>query len=254
MNVLWIANPTGIPEEQDLTIIKNWLHATPENLAGTEISKKIVITFGTNIEIASNVISICESLGLNTKPRRSENPNDFNGFFLKSAHGIDGSIYQHQNVDLEDVSIVGCVEGGPGHDASDGSKSTKVDKGLYVPQPLPGIPDKANLVSSTFFSIQLEANTTKLLYFTGTSESNDDTIKEIVYTTAPDSWYVPGDSASATFNVHRGSGYRLFINTVSESPNELVNLQYNIENVALPNGQTWSLVEKDDDDDDDIYR
>ena len=254
VNVLWIANPQGLPTEADLNVIKNWLHATPENLAGTEISKKIVITFGTNIEIASNVISICESLGLNTKPRRSENPNDFNGFFLKSAHGIDGSIYQHQNVDLEDVSIVGCVEGGPGHDASDGSKSTKVDKGLYVPQPLPGIPDKANLVSSTFFSIQLEANTTKLLYFTGTSESNDDTIKEIVYTTAPDSWYVPGDSASATFNVHRGSGYRLFINTVSESPNELVNLQYNIENVALPNGQTWSLVEKDDDDDDDIYR
>ena len=98
VNVLWIANPQGLPTEADLNVIKNWLHATPENLAGTEISKKIVITFGTNIEIASNVISICESLGLNTKPRRSENPNDFNGFFLKSAHGIDGSIYQQNRV------------------------------------------------------------------------------------------------------------------------------------------------------------
>ena len=98
VNVLWIANPQGLPTEADLNVIKNWLHADPENLGDTDnpdlVEKKIVITFGTNPSIASNVTSICESLNLTTQPRRSANNLDdpfFQGFFLKTAPGLDGT-------------------------------------------------------------------------------------------------------------------------------------------------------------------
>ena len=251
VNVLWIANPQGLPTPADLNVIKNWLHADPENLGDTEnpdfVEKKIVITYGTNAEIAQNVRSICESLNLTTKPRRSDNPHYFEddleetGFFSRKSHGRDGDIYQYQNVGL-DISTVGCDEGYvfAGLGSSDGSTSTEVDD-LYVPVSYL-VSDAANSVTGLFFSIELGSNTTKLLYFDGP----EDNITETLYTAAPDSWYVPGDGASATFNVERGSGYRLFINRVSENPNEIIGLHYSTENVAFP-GETWSLEQDEDD-------
>jgi alpha-tubulin suppressor-like RCC1 family protein len=253
VNVLWIANPQGLPTEADLNAIKSWLHAEPQNLGDTEnpnlVEKKIVITYGANQEIASNVRSICESLNLTTKPRRSENPYGpqvyFGGFFLRSAHGLNNGVYQHQNVGL-DISTIGCTEG---YVFASITNATEVDGGLFIPLPsinhvsLPDVADPTNFVYSSFFSIELGSNTTKLLYFDGPP----DQIVEDILIASPDSWYVPGNNASATFNVEKGSGYRLFINRVSENTNEQLSLSYSTNNVAFPGGGDWFLEQDEDD-------
>ena len=246
VNVLWIANPQELPTEADLNVIKNWLHADPQNLGSTEnpnlVEKKIVITFGTNPSIASNVTSICESLNLTTQPRRSANNLDdpfFQGFFLKTAHGLDGTIYQFQNVG-EDISTNGCPEGYVFADLA--GFSNEVNEGLYIPLPRRTPPevnivDSANFVTTTFLSIELGDNTTKILSFNGP----EDIIEETRPISQPDSWYVPGDNASATFNLLPGSGYRIFINKVSENINEKLPIDYGIQDVSFPpNDAGWN--------------
>lgn len=224
-NLVWIANPAGTPSDEDITRIKNWLNTG---------NKKLVITYGQDQEIVGNVDYICDKLGLKTKPYYSNTRNEYyiQGQTQLITNGNQQSIpYDRDNPDLEIIQkldddadvFVGCEKGQKFNQLS--AFNTRVEKLAIIAagsdtrtfEP-PGDPDNEYGNELAFFPLKLGENTRELVKY-------DIPITELQFNNPHEYWKIDA-IGSVDFPVQAGSGYRIFMNYVSESLDEKYDITF----------------------------
>ena len=105
INILWIANPDGIPNNQEIDAIKNWLSLG---------NKKLIITYANSQTVAENVNYICDELNIDTRPFYSDSQGEY---IVNSSKTIDNSNSQIccppngqliQKLNASHIAIDGC--------------------------------------------------------------------------------------------------------------------------------------------------
>ena len=211
-NVVWIANPLNKPSTSEINQIKSWLNSG---------NKKLVITYGNDQKIADNVYYICDKLNLSSRPFYSESQSEY---LVQSSSAISGGNDEAldvedpiQKVDSNNGIIKGCVNGYyPG-----GPSTTLTRISLYGDD-------------TSYIPIRVYGNTSKIIYYV-------DPIYEAYYET-PYAWKIDAQG-SITFDVLPGSGYRMFINWVSENVSEKFDIAANVNGILVdadPNSEEVS--------------
>jgi hypothetical protein len=196
-NVAWIANTSETMSENDLALMKQWLSLG---------NKKLVITFGhdenlpdpfnsvSSSDIAQATRATCESLGIKSKPSLLPGKNRFANL------AADGSRTDSTAISITDNYV------GTGFVGLDSS----IDNFNLV-----------NLVNP--FNIDIAEDAVLHAYFMFVSVIDDEYINKGI----PE---LVSGTAKITIPVLPGSGYRLFLDTVSESPAEKAPLYFTIGN------------------------
>lgn len=239
-NIVWIANPVERPSDRDIERIKTWLNTG---------DKKLVLTYSNNQEIASNITYICDELNLNTKPFYLDGEQKYfvqdSDILLysnqQSCCPIDSFVDSLQLVDSENIALSGCSYG---YNFNEIKTDTETEKVAFIPE---------NANSRTYESersldqayddyayipINIGDNTSKVIYF-------KDPITEIYYDNPHDFWKIEAES-EVEFAVKAGSGYRMFVNWVSESDNEKFDIELTTLDVKFspdPSGEDFSVEE-----------
>ena len=226
VDTIWIANPLDVPSDAEVSILKDWLKR--RDAKDSEGNYKypqtqVVITYSATGDdaqtIAENVAQICEKIGLKSRPfPASMNPYDteniseeprenYGKYFVQSLRSKDHALYA-QYVNPNTVPTEGCSNGYKFLTNDDAD--TKVERfALSVDQssayPLSYIPISGgkNADGSDAFK--------KIIYY-------GDPIRESVPYTK-DRFQIDAQT-DIKFTVQPGSGYRMFVNWVSETPDE----------------------------------
>lgn len=213
-DVIWIAKPENIISDIELQKIKRWMESG---------NKKIVITYNGSQRTAANVSDLCDKLGLTNKPWFSNAENKYinQNFGNDITQGITAGdaygpccppdefyaspiqILNNQNPIIGGCNINGIL--------------TKIDKVLVRP------PNNMGMLGSIFQTSNEPEDDSYWIPINVPSLNNafihykqDVTEK---YTVIPVSWKF--DAISETkFPVQEGSGYRVFIDYVSETNKE----------------------------------
>ena len=225
-STVWIANPLAKPDDSDISRIKKWMK---------QGDKKLIITYSNDQEIANHIEYICDQLSLNTKPYYSEGNNSY---FIKDSNRIADSNNQSipynpqdeiiQKIDSDADVFKGCSVG---YSFNAISSNTKVEKLAICPvlaDPRNGYrisePDfETGYTDYAYIPIKVGAKTRKLVYYL-------DPLTELRYNNPHTFWKINADG-KVTFPVNPGSGYRLFVNWVSETRDEKFDILMNVEGV-----------------------
>ena len=207
-NVIWIANPQGLPSAAQISQIQTWLNGG---------DRRLVITYTNDQEVAENVAYICDQLNLNSKPLFSTSQNQ--GEYLVQSSRVlqdDRNTGSAQNLGSSDT-ITGCPTYNFGPSAGS-SQNTSV----------PVVKVRPGSISSdenTYLYIPIKTgdNTTDLIYY------NDPLFETYPFTPA-DKWRIDAES-TGSFAVEEGSGYRIFANWVSEGINEKYAIRFSMGRV-----------------------
>ena len=247
VSVIWIASPTEAIPENYVAPIKNWIKLG---------NKKVIVTYNRDQQIATNVDLTLERLGMETRPFFLQNQAKYfiqdsrvlQDSALSSCCPIDSELSDKlQIINKENDVIKGCSRGYKwfGMDPNN-TKSTEVDK-------LSAIPNTANPQSLdddgtdpegdgyngyAYIPIQISGSrTTKVV-------TMNDPIHDLVWSNPDTFWKIDGD-ATISLPVTPESGYRLFVDWISETDNEIydINFQVDSEDVrfsADPEGDEFS--------------
>jgi hypothetical protein len=98
-DVLWIANTSGQPSEEETNSILNWLRLK---------NKKLVITYDETQQKALNVLNLCEKLGLSIKPWYLPGANTMASTSPHSIGFVSVSIYPPLKLNNRIDAILGC--------------------------------------------------------------------------------------------------------------------------------------------------
>jgi hypothetical protein len=237
LKVAWVANPVGVPSTSEVEQIKSWLNVG---------DRKLIITYSNKESSARNIVKLCDLLGLNTKPfvksndklalQGGQSPSSLDGLVKEGnviSFGGEGGCYDQdvyhqgsiQKVNRDNPVIYGCDEGSftCEIEVMDGGNTKEVtidydsldklvigpaeneDVGGYAPgQELSATPYE-------FYAIKVGDRSRKIIHYNEPiSESY-----EVPYT----NWNIKG-AAETKFTVQPGSGYRLYLDYVSENANE----------------------------------
>jgi len=260
LQVSWIANPTGLPSTSELQEIKNWLNRG---------DKKLVITYDNKESSARNIIKLCDLLELNTKPFvkdddslalqggeiiKQGNVANLGTFGNKGCYDAD---FYHKNtaiqkVDRDHLVIKGCdsnvhpctVLDREGNNKAVNIDIDSVDKLMVGPaynesfEPAvikPG--EELEHTPYQYYSIDVGERSRRLIYYHDPIYLN----YEVPYT----NWELEG-SAKTKFSVQPGSGYRLYVDYVSENANENVDVHVNCtqNNTIVYDGKVYPISKK----------
>ena len=242
VDVLWIANPAAKPEDSDVARIKKWMK---------QGDKKIILTYSPDQEIANHVEYICDELSLKSKPYYSQGNN---AYFVKDSEKIADSNSQEipyqpglevvQKIDSDANAFKGCAVG---YGFNRISSSTKVEKLAICPtfaNPLDGYRiNEYNMETGftdyAYIPIKVGANTRKLVYYL-------DPLTEKRYENPYTFWKIDANS-TMKFPVTPGSGYRMFVNWVSETKDEKFDIAINVDGVSFspePGGEGSQFIEE----------
>ena len=222
VNIAWIANPIGEPSLTDISNMKTWLDG---------LNRKIVITYSADQVVARNVEIICSGLGISSRPFYSESEP---GYLVQMTSIFDPPIIggiptdPQQRVNGEHPFISGCINGYGFFPSSTGT--TAVNKLSIIPSGFPSAFDAVR--GSQFIPIKLGENAKKVIYY-------DKVLKEN-YWENEFGWKIDADT-SITFPVLPGSGYRLFINWVSEKENETYGILARVRGVITDMNPPFNL-------------
>lgn len=183
-NILWIVNPINKPSDSDIESINNWLN-------DDSLNRKVVITYNNNQAMAQNITYICDKLNLNMKPFYSESE----GKYLTAQFG--SFITDPVSLNSSHPVISGCNNGYEW--LGNGLPSTKVENFIVSP----------DIMSNSFIPI---SGGTKVIYYNKPLNEQ--------YFVAPDKFWKIDAKSSVEFSTTPGSGYRIFINWVSEGLTE----------------------------------
>lgn len=231
VDVVWIANPDGQPDDGDISVLKNWLESGIGN-------RKLVITYsGTNKDtrqgIAENVNVLCEKLGISSRPFKRPCKGDYyvQGVPLVPSEKSSTQVSQGNNLpccpyqpgatpfqkvnDAED-SIKGCSTGYGFH-------SSSVDTGVTKLSLREG--DNKTAQKFDYIPISGGGNFEKIVYY------EDSIVDYCPHVSTKTHWYIEGN-ASGLFPVEEGSGYRVFASWVSDTTNEKFELAGHLESVS----------------------
>lgn len=218
---VWIAHPSGKPSAQDLQDIKSWL-----NLG----NKKLIITYNaaagsTRQEIASNVDYLCSGLNVTSRP-----------FFVPSVgeYWVTDSIISSyegnasaQRVNVRTDSVSGCDDGYsftfPNYQESTALSGLHFSSSTERTSDDPV--DDYEFDKKKFIPLSGGLDYQKIVWWT------DDITEQ--YTVYPSNRLKIDGSASIEFPAEVGSGYRIFVNWVSEKTSEKFNICGDIEGVTF---------------------
>ena len=216
-DTVWIANPDGIPSDTDITILSNWMKNGNKNLiityAGWDINKRQ--------EYANNISVICEKLGLKSRPFSRPCEGDY---YVQGGEDTvkagnkqeccpyEGEIEPIQNVDGTSDIFAGCEAGYGWKKNYNSQERTSVQKISFRWEAPAEFNDMAN---SEFDFIPLSGggDYKKLAWYDAQIRDRCPVV------TKDNTWYIEGE-AQAEFDVEPGSGYRIFVEWVSETKNE----------------------------------
>jgi len=196
-NVVWIANPTGKPSEFEVTLLKNWLKTG---------NKKLVITYDNSQERAFNVTYLCDELGLNSKPWYSNSEGEY---LSQSKHDIDRGGQQ-----------LGGIEALTGCDLGYGWDSSSNFCGSYCSTTVESIDFNGN----RYIPINKGARTNRVVYY-------NDEIWENYWNVPEQRWRLDAES-TGVFPAQEGSGYRVYINYVSENIDDKFDSTFFLQNAT----------------------
>ena len=236
VDTIWIANPLGTPTDSDVAILKNWLKSRDAKDANGNYvypQTQVVITYSaTNDnaqEIAENVAIICEKLGLKSRPfPASMNPHDAKEisevddlrnkgkYFVQRFQGKEYRVGQEVNTNTQ--SIAGCPDG---YKFMDENISTQVES-------LAIIAGDSDTYTSNYIPMSGGKNVDGSDAFTKIISYQESIDEHVPYT--PDRYQINAET-NIKFAVQPGSGYRMFVNWVSEGPDEEFALDAEISKV-----------------------
>jgi hypothetical protein len=223
---LWIASPTAIIPESYVAPIKNWMKLG---------DKKLVITYDRTQQIADNTAKTIDRLGFTTKPFLLDN---LGTYFVQSSEELKNSALSSccpvdpnttpMVLDSTNIVISGCPEGYT-WTGSKITQSTKVDKLSAIPHTAdPNTlndsevdPQGDGYNGYAYIPIKVGSNTKTIVKL-------NDPIFDKEWTTPDTYWKIDGE-ASVTFPVNSGSGYRLWVDWVSETDNEEYEVRFDLD-------------------------
>ena len=227
----WIAHPSGKPSVSDLNEIQSWLDLG---------NKKLIITYNAALpeaaqEVASNVDYLCSGLNITSRPMFVPSIGEY---FITGTSGIKND---PQKLNARTDSVSGCVNGytftNPNYQTS-----TAVSK-LHFSEDSRS--DSDDPVAS---SGQEAFDKSKFIPLSGGQDWesviwwDDDVTEE--YTVYPTNRYKIDADATVEFPVAIGSGYRMWVNWISEKVSEKLDICGSIEGVSFnPDGSGTGFVE-----------
>jgi hypothetical protein len=268
LKVAWVANPVGVPSASEVEQIKGWLNVG---------DRKLIITYTNKESSARNIVKLCDLLGLNTKPFVKSNDklalqggpseNSLDGLVKEgnqTSFGGGGGCYDqdayHQNsiqkVNRDNPVIYGCDEGSFTCEVEvmDGSNTKKevtidydsLDKLVIGPAENedlggglgePGEPDGAEELGDSyqFYAIKVGDRSRKIIHY-------NEPIYES-YKVPYINWDIRG-AGDTKFTVQPGSGYRLYLDYVSENANENIPIYVDIhgaDNAIVHDGARYPV-------------
>ena len=246
-NVCWIACPKGTPSEEDADRIKAWMNTG---------NKTLVITYPNQMSpddtsedyddyenvgahappsqtIARNVSTTCEALGIEMKPLYLKGKDRF---ATRLADGDPDLTVVH--LDDDDKIFTGCnsqeivknffIEPDMENGAVPGSEEDPIDAPIPGGNQDDGIHNYkerqiANFMAPNFIPISLASASKKLIWLP--EEQVGDEVSEVVVDKNSIYWQMKSGISQVHFPIDSGlpvsqSGYRIFIDWVSETPNE----------------------------------
>ena len=238
VDVVWIANPDGQPSDSDITILKSWLALG---------DKKIIITYagynsGRRSSYAQNVTVIAEKLGLKTRPWTKPCEG---GFFsvpgFQDTSVVDQGNKQPccpydfdegvQKINAATDPVQGCENGycwSPLFPSYCNKVDTNIDKLSLRWEFFEGVFDEITdgefLEPYSFIPLSGGGDYQDIVWYeTKIQEKCPNVSKD-------NTWFIDG-SGIASFQGLPGSGYRIWVNWVSEHKNEKYPLAARIERV-----------------------
>jgi len=252
VDTVWIANPDGMPTDDDISVLKNWLKNG---------NKKLFITYaGWHREnrqgLAENVSVLLEKLGLKSRPWLRPCKGDY---FVQTNKIVDEGNRQDccpyapedtdtilQKLELDSDVFAGCLHGYAWDKNYNSQERTSVQK-----VSLRHSPDHECDEKDIFNGEDCGWDEGDLFDFIPISGGGD--YKNLIWYDTPELhsqwqgvydicpevnkenlWYLDC-KASGQFPVNPGSGYRVFVNWVSETKNEIYGTFGVAENVFEAN-------------------
>jgi len=217
VDTVWIANPAGLPADDDIILLKNWLKNG---------NKKLFITYagwhkGERQELAENVSVLLEKLGLESRPWLRPCKGDY---YVHGGEGpklsnkqeccpFDPNENPAQKLSSDSDVFTGCTYG-YGWNKNYNSQDKTVVQKLSLKTSSEGcVGDCEVRHSDDFIPISGGGNYKNLIWY---EYPVMDTCPEV---SKENLWYLDC-KASGQFPVHPGSGYRVFVNWVSETKSE----------------------------------
>lgn len=228
-NVLWIADPLGY-SEQEILIIKNWLslenktlvityNIQPELYDETSDGRRL-ISDPKPFDTIENVTKICNTLGIESKPVYSSLTDRY----------IATSEVNHitpQFLNQEDGMISGCANGytwpSIGYFPPDFTDVPVLN--VYKEDPSPGVDHTFN-----FVPVAVSGDVSKVIHY-------DEKIIDIKENWGENAYFTMNAESSISFPAVSNSGYRVFVNWVSEREDDYID----VESVITTDGDAPSL-------------
>lgn len=198
VNVVWVANPLNKPSDIQINYLKNWMQTG---------NKKLIITYSNDQIIADNVFYICEKLGIDSKPWYSNSESKFLKQVSSSVNNGNDENSTIQKLDNSHISIGGCLDGY----GWISYESNTIVNNVSLKLSQQNYEDDANTQIYIPIKPSLVKQTKKIIYYA-------DQIREKYWET-PIGWKMFAN-ANVTFPVIENSGYRVFIDWISEYNNE----------------------------------
>ena len=213
-NVLWIADPLGYSEEEILKI-RNWLDFENKTLVITYNVQAEKYIEGANGEIfigepkpfdtVANVTKICNTLGTEIKPVYSHLTDKY-----ITTTNVDDQTPQRLNE--ADGMISGCPNGysWPGIGNFPAEFTTVPVLNVYKQDPYPGIDQ-----TFKFVPVSASGSVEKVLHY-------DEKIIDYKENWGENAYFTISADSSVSFPVTANSGYRVFVNWVSEREDDYI--------------------------------
>ena len=242
VDTVCVANPYGLPTDTDIEVLKRWLKNG---------NKKLIVTYNGSSQfddqrLAANVATLLEKLGLESRPWSLPCKGDYFRYthpswqhvkdFDKRNHVIRGGNREkccpydpyYQKIDATSDIFDGCETGYGWNSNYNEQHMTQCEKVSFKTTK----PSDWSFEGNTndkgwydFIPISGGKNAKELLWY------NTPVVDECPVVDEKQYWFMNG-LASGVFDVEPGSGYRIFIDWVSENKNEIRPIGCNIEHAA----------------------
>ena len=230
IDFVWLANPSGKPSDQDLQDINEWLDLG---------DKKLIITYSCNRpdtaqEIASNVDYLCSGVRITSKPLFLPNNSEyFTGGEIYSYKDPEQEYIQSVNYATDSVS--GCDDGylftAPNYQFATSLSGVEFN---YYTRSNNGFSRK------TYVPISGGQDFERIISY---NQPVRETYKEY---TDYNNWSIRG-GAAVTFPILPNSGYRVWVNWVSETKDEKFDICMSSSGLPFGNLEDLSFVSVDGD-------
>ena len=203
VDFVWIANPVAQPSASDLTKLNNWLDLG---------NKKIIITYNavnpnTRQKTANDIAALCEGLRITSRPMYL--PRAGNYYVSDSIDRYRSESYENQIINYTTDSVSGCDDG-YGFAYPNYQYATSLSGIEFSPNTAM---DNSGFQRKEFIPISGGSDFERIISFLPPIKERYNVYGE------SNNWTIDGNT-TVKFPIEPGSGYRVWINWVSETVDE----------------------------------